>query len=293
MNDKSAAELERDADIARAKLTDTADSIRHKMTPGQLIDEFTGTFAGGDFSSMLDNLRTQVRDNPLPVTMVGAGLAWLMFGKGPSADDLSDLLGSGSSAARERGSRNAESDHDWQASQGADSRPSTTEQTSQLSGVTHSIVSTASGVADAVSGIANDARDTLSGTAAGVRSGAVRMGRPMQDLLQSEPLAVAAVGLVVGTAIGAMLPHTDTEDEVLGGYSQKLRDNAEKVLDQGVEQAKEVAAEAYGAIKEEAARQSSDGSSGTVMSKLGKVVRSTADNTEEAVRERLSEADKP
>ncbi|TIX09895.1 MAG: hypothetical protein E5V44_09735, partial [Mesorhizobium sp.] len=76
------------------------------------------------------------------------------------------------------------------------------------------------------------------------------MGRPMQDLLQSEPLAVAAVGLVVGTAIGAMLPHTDTEDEVLGGYSQKLRDNAEKVLDQGVEQAKEVAAEAYGAIKE-------------------------------------------
>ncbi|TIL78726.1 MAG: hypothetical protein E5Y89_14505, partial [Mesorhizobium sp.] len=72
-------------------------------------------------------LRTQVRDNPLPVTMVGAGLAWLMFGKGPSADGLSDLLGSGSSAAREGGSRNAESDYDWQGSRGADSRQGTTE----------------------------------------------------------------------------------------------------------------------------------------------------------------------
>ena len=45
MNDKSAAELERDADIARAKVADTAESIRSKMTPGQLIDEFTGAFS--------------------------------------------------------------------------------------------------------------------------------------------------------------------------------------------------------------------------------------------------------
>ena len=50
MTEKSAAELERDADIARAKVADTAESIRSKITPGQLIDDFTGMFAGGDGS---------------------------------------------------------------------------------------------------------------------------------------------------------------------------------------------------------------------------------------------------
>ncbi|MER8422089.1 hypothetical protein NKH21_32495, partial [Mesorhizobium sp. M1329] len=85
MIDKSAAELERDADIARAKITDTADSIRSKMTPGQLIDEFTGMFSD-EGSAMLSNLKTQVRDNPLPLTLVGAGLAWLMLGKGTAVD---------------------------------------------------------------------------------------------------------------------------------------------------------------------------------------------------------------
>ncbi|MER9679136.1 hypothetical protein NKJ23_07355 [Mesorhizobium sp. M0184] len=85
MTEKSAAELERDADIARARVADTADSIRSKMTPGQLIDEFTGIFSG-EGSAMLTNLKTQVRDNPLPLTLVGAGLAWLMLGKGTSVD---------------------------------------------------------------------------------------------------------------------------------------------------------------------------------------------------------------
>ncbi|ESX46945.1 hypothetical protein X761_30715 [Mesorhizobium sp. LSHC424B00] len=84
MNEKSAAELEREAEAARARVMETAESIRGKMTPGQLLDEFTGLFSGGESAAMLSNLRTQVRDNPLPVTMVGAGLAWLMFGSGTS-----------------------------------------------------------------------------------------------------------------------------------------------------------------------------------------------------------------
>ncbi|RVB86015.1 DUF3618 domain-containing protein, partial [Mesorhizobium sp. M7A.F.Ca.AU.002.04.1.1] len=82
MTEKSAAELEREAEAARARVMETAESIRGRMTPGQLLDEFTGLFSGGESSAMLANLRTQVRDNPLPVTMVGAGLAWLMFGSG-------------------------------------------------------------------------------------------------------------------------------------------------------------------------------------------------------------------
>ena len=80
MTDKSASELEREAERARAQVADTAESIRDKMSPGQLMDEFTGYFSGGDGSVALRNLGSQVRDNPLPIVLVGAGLAWLMLG---------------------------------------------------------------------------------------------------------------------------------------------------------------------------------------------------------------------
>ena len=80
MTDKSASELEREAERARAQVADTAESIRDKMSPGQLMDEFTSYFSGGDGSVALRNLGSQVRDNPLPIVLVGAGLAWLMLG---------------------------------------------------------------------------------------------------------------------------------------------------------------------------------------------------------------------
>ena len=85
MTDKSAAELEKDAEVARAKVANTAESIRDKMSPGQLIDEFAGMFSGGDGQSALSNLKAQVRDNPLALSLIGAGLVWLMVGEPASS----------------------------------------------------------------------------------------------------------------------------------------------------------------------------------------------------------------
>ncbi len=53
---QSATELERDAEIARARVADMAESIRSKMTPGQLIDEFAGMFTGSEGNSAPTNL---------------------------------------------------------------------------------------------------------------------------------------------------------------------------------------------------------------------------------------------
>ena len=77
-----AAELEREAEATRARLSDTADQIRARMSPGQLMDEVLNQFRGGDGSQMLANLRGQVRDNPMALALVGGGLAWLMMGSG-------------------------------------------------------------------------------------------------------------------------------------------------------------------------------------------------------------------
>ncbi|RWK52329.1 hypothetical protein [Mesorhizobium sp.] len=282
MSDKSAAELERDADIARAKVADTADSIRSKMTPGQLIDEFTGMLAGGEGSAMLGNLKSQVRDNPLPLALIGAGLAWLMLGNGPSAT---------SSAAADYRTGTAPDAF-------SDRRSDDLSQGSEASGIgamlsdtAGSVTSAVSGAAEAAANAATGAKERMTNTAGQLGSSAseiaARTRQSAQDLFEREPLAIAAVGLALGTAIGVMLPHTATEDEQLGAYRDKIRDSAEEVFDTGLEQAKQVAAEAYETVKEEADRQGSGRDADTLAGKVGKVVESTAKRTEEAIRDRL------
>ncbi|MEI9425333.1 hypothetical protein O7A70_29670 [Mesorhizobium sp. Cs1299R1N1] len=272
MTEKSAAELEREAEAARARVVETAESIRGKMTPGQLLDEFTGIFSGGESSAMLDNLRTQVRDNPLPVTMVGAGLAWLMLGSGPS----NGSRGPAAYAATTPPSRRDEAEG---AGLG-----------STLSETAESLSSAASSVGATISGAARGAAEGLTSNAASAGSTAgdmaAKASRSAQVLLNDQPLAVAAVGLAIGAAIGAMLPHTAMEDEQLGGYREKLRQSSESMLEQGVDQAKHVAADAYETIKQEAGRQ--DTQPGTVADQIGEIVKSAADTTEQSVRERIS-----
>ena len=107
MNERSAAELEREAEAARARVADTAESLRSKMTPGQMVDEVTGYMTGGDTGAALRNIKNQVRDNPLPLALVGIGLAWLMMGSGPSASRIR------SSASRFRSRNDSYIDEDW------------------------------------------------------------------------------------------------------------------------------------------------------------------------------------
>jgi hypothetical protein len=82
MTEKSSAELERDAERVRAQISDTADQLRDRMTPGQLMDEALNQFGRGDASQLLVNLKNQARDNPMALALIGSGIAWLMMGSG-------------------------------------------------------------------------------------------------------------------------------------------------------------------------------------------------------------------
>lgn len=87
--DPTSAELERQAEAARARLADTADELKARMSPGQIMDEVLNQFRGGDGTEMLANLKTQARDNPMALALIGSGMAWLMLGSGPQSGSQS------------------------------------------------------------------------------------------------------------------------------------------------------------------------------------------------------------
>jgi hypothetical protein len=280
MIDKSAAELEREAEAARATVANTAETLRSKMTPGQLIDEMTGMFTGGDGSAALNNLKAQVRDNPLPLTLVGAGLAWLMFGQGAS-----------SSHARARyGTRHGwEGDYPSSADLGYRSAGRDGDSiTDKVTGAASSAIEMASEAAGSAKQTFAGATDSIAGSARSFADRSRGPGGPAPPPPGAEPLVFAALGLTIGTAIGAMLPHTRLEDETFGKYGRKLRHTGENLYEKGMEEAKDVAAEAYRAAKEEADRQGLTGDGqASVGDRVSEVFKSAAERTEESVRDKM------
>lgn len=76
-NTKSAAELEREVDIQRNKLESRIDEIQARLSPGQLVDELLSYTKGGG-TEFLGNFQKTVTANPLPATLLGVSLAWLI-----------------------------------------------------------------------------------------------------------------------------------------------------------------------------------------------------------------------
>lgn len=283
MNSKTSEELEREAEMARAHVAETAEAIRSKMTPGQMIDEFTGMFKGGDGEAAFSNLKGQIRDNPLPLVLVGTGLAWLMLGQGSSQSPV------GASASRsprfaDNGGKSFYGMNDESREEGGGE---------SVIDTVRDTASEAMSKARDVLGNAKDAlgsagsRATSTGTHFKDQAAAMadRSKGAAVEVFDREPLLLAALGLALGTGIGAMLPNTELEDEHLGNVASKARAKAEDLLDRGVAEAKEVAAGAYETLKEQADQQA--GGEGTVVEKVANAVKSTAKRTEKLARDKI------
>ena len=76
--------IEADVQQSRHRLNDTLSELGSKLSPGQMLDEGLGLLQGqaGQFAGKLGR---QVRDNPLPILLVGAGIAWLVVSSRQSA----------------------------------------------------------------------------------------------------------------------------------------------------------------------------------------------------------------
>lgn len=71
------ARLERETEETRARLEQTLGELRARMSPGQLLDQASNYFRHNSGRAFLGNLRDEVVHNPVPVALVGAGVAWL------------------------------------------------------------------------------------------------------------------------------------------------------------------------------------------------------------------------
>jgi len=278
MNEQSAVELEHEAEALRSQVADTAESLKAKLTPGQIIDELTSVFRGSGGAETLSNLKLQVQENPLPIVLVGTGLAWLMLGK---------AAGSGEQDSERNQSYLYGDWRDTPGQAGGDN----SDVTEAGADFAASISDTASSVAAGAADMASSVGEAVTGTAHGLKrkgADADRMMRSgVQAILDQDPFILAALGVALGTAIGAALPATEFEGEQLGSFGDRVRQMGEEGLAAGLDEAREVAERAFEAGKEEADRQGlmPSGDGGTLAEKVSNVVGSATAAAQEALRD--------
>ena len=77
--ESESARLEREVEETRWQLLGTLEELRGRMTAGRVVDQvidYTRDSPAGDF---FRNLRREIRENPLPLVVIGIGITWLLL----------------------------------------------------------------------------------------------------------------------------------------------------------------------------------------------------------------------
>lgn len=275
----SSAEIEREIAEDRRRIENKLDAIQQRMSPGQLVDEvisYAKSSGGGEYAA---NLSAAVKNNPVPMALVGVGLAWLMAGPKTNVasyakpDDHDYPLATIQGDVRRSGPVTVDGENRYSHfTDSAGSRyKALTDATGRRAGhFMDESGKTFRGFADASGRQYHDLRDEAgklfdeaSGwisstwqdlTRSAGRTGdtvsqagrsAMDTGAQLNDAIlkhfRDQPLVGGALAFAVGAAIGAALPHTKAEDETLGSASDEVKSMVSHQASETLDKAEQVA----------------------------------------------------
>jgi hypothetical protein len=239
----STTQLQREADSARVGLADTLDQLRDGLAPAALSAEAIALAKDGGLT-LLKGLADQARANPMPVFLIGAGLAMLLTRT--TGGDVARAASSTLKSAASGGLKAARATGEGMASTAAAAKEAVV---GAAEGTATSTFEAAANVGGQARGSMAAARDTVNKSVQSVKEEidagkeAVERGRQQIDevagqaramaadarasvgrLIEEQPILVAALGAALGAAVGALLPLSQAEKDVLSGPAARTID---------------------------------------------------------------------
>jgi hypothetical protein len=231
-------------DRTRSHMDRTLHDIENRLSAGQLVDQgldYLRRSGGREFAA---NLSGSVKNNPLPVTLVGIGLAWLMAAdKGPMQRASADTSTEGMSAP-------GNTVHRAKETLGSAKQ--------QLGDGVRSAREHMQSARERAGQLAQSTRDTAHRATEGTRRQVDRAREGIGYLVREQPLALGAIGIALGAVLAAAAPRTRKEDELMGEASDRLTDRAKETGKEKLEQAEQVAGKAKEKATQETRRTSGD-----------------------------------
>lgn len=230
--------LVEDIEETRDQMTGTVEEIGDRLDPKHIVADAKDTIReatvgkveamASTASDMASEATETVRDagtgildtitrNPLPAAMVGIGLGWLAM--------------TGRNQANGTKARSTGSDPMLQARMKADS--------------------VATDVGDAVDRATTRAGELADEVPYQIRSTATRLGETATDVFRGSPLAVGAIAVAVGAAVGLALPASPVERSALAEPARKAMRKVEEVATDALGQVEDQARDAEEQAREE------------------------------------------
>jgi uncharacterized membrane-anchored protein YhcB (DUF1043 family) len=239
-NGRSPEEIEMDIARTRAEMDETLAALERKLSPGELVDKAL-SYMGGP-REFYDNLGHTVRDYPVPTTLVGIGLAWLMAA---SSGHLPARQHTGSGRFKEKfeHAKDSMSGYTGQFKEKVhSSKESISGYTGELKEKMHETKESMSGYADQVKEKFSETGERLhgstekfSGTGERLSEYSERgrertreMGSEINRLFHEQPIFTALAGITLGAAISALFPTTHQERQAVRKVDQKVRNVVEE-----------------------------------------------------------------
>jgi len=208
--DQILAEIDR----TRGEMDRTLTAIEHRLTPGQLVDQGIDYLRHSGANEFVQNLGGTAKQNPMPLALVGIGLAWLMaLGRQPAQRGYNPSS-SPASGIKEK-----------------------------ASGMLHGASETLSSAKGTVSDTLGSVRERASGVGESAKEQWQRARGGIDYLVHEQPLALGAIGLAIGAVLGAAAPRTRVEEQMMGDTARNLTEKAKEVGSQQLEKAKEATKE--------------------------------------------------
>ena len=265
----------------RSQMGETIDAIQEKLSFSNISDQVSETVSNaietakdtaydatigkavnfmrnvGDGVSNSGAIQT-VKNNPFPLALIGIGAGLMVY------------QSMNPSSSRRRGNGRGYQKH-FRGSEYSGERSSfdsTRRAVSNTAGAAYDgITEKASGALTSVGNVAGTAYESVTGAVGNVKSGAEDLAQrayerageygslaqeKYDEYLEENPLALGALAVAVGAAVGFALPSTNYEGRLMGEARENLMHRAQEAAGSLVDKAKHVAAEAGQTIKDEA-----------------------------------------
>jgi hypothetical protein len=215
---RSKDEIQSHIEATQEELKHTLAAIGESISPGEMIDTalYALRIGPGEFAA---NLGRSVRDNPVAIGLVGAGLAWLMLGTS-TRESIRERAGETGHRLKERAGETGHRLKERAGETGHQLRSQADKLRGKVEGAAQEAGGEASGGAQKV---ADASREKAEQAKESARRGLSRA----RGLVSDQPLVVAAVGLFAGLTAAAMLPRSRTEERLLGERAEHMAETAE------------------------------------------------------------------
>lgn len=280
--DRSAAEIEREVERTRARLTGTVEELKERVSPAQLTEQAMDWLRSSGGRQFASNLGTALRDNPMPVLLVAAGIGWLAMASGrddrprgwgrpvrtgygvhPGTDYPEDYAGESyppetyaGPGLREEGRGPSLGERAGETAEGVRRRAGDLAASASATageawqGASETVRSLAGGAAAGGRHAAQRAGEAWEGateTAAQLGERAYRYGsearRGMADAVEAQPLLLGGIGFALGALLGGLVPHSAAEDRLLGESRDRVANRLSTLAGEAYETAREAAGE--------------------------------------------------